>query len=329
MRKLLYIMPMLAMIVACDHTKKSTDNTTNTTTHTTVADKKVGPEFDATSAYMYIDKQVAFGPRVPGTPAHKETADWLQAELALHVDTVILQSTQLTLGDKKTKVPCYNIMGQINPSASKRILLLAHWDTRPWADFDVKDTDQPILGADDGGSGVGVLMELARVIKANPLKSDVGIDILFVDVEDYAKPEWGQNVYALGSQYFAKNPPIKGYSAQAGILLDMVGGANARFAIEYNSQLFAKEVVAAVWSAASDIGYGNYFVYENGMSVEDDHLPINNFLKIPTIDIINQPKNSRTGFVHHWHTHADNMSNIDVNTLKAVGQTLVQYIYSL
>lgn len=329
MKKLLLVLSIPLFLNAC----KETNNTQNATTDTKVSETKtpvlLGPTFNENNAFEHIKTQVDFGPRVPGTEAHKKTADWLRDQLKLQTDHVIVQETQILLADNKTKVPCYNIVGSFNPAAKRRILLLAHWDTRPWADMDFKDVDKPIDGADDGGSGTAVLIELARLLKEQPLPSDIGVDILLVDVEDYAKSEWGTNAFAQGSQYWAKNPHIKGYTAEMGILLDMVGGANARFAVEEYSKQYANHVVTAVWSAAHEIGYGKYFVYERGGAISDDHIPINEIAKIPTIDIINQPKGSSTGFVGHWHKHDDNLSNIDVNTLKAVGQTLVQFLYGL
>lgn len=287
------------------------------------------PEFNSDSAYSFIAKQVDFGPRVPLTTAHTECGNWLVTKLNEFCDTVYLQQTTVIAGNKK-EFPCKNIIGSINPNAKRRILLLAHWDTRPWADQENPPSDQPILGADDGASGVGVLIELARIVQGNPFPNkDLGIDILFVDMEDYGKNEWGENSYALGAQHWANDPHLANYNAEAGILLDMVGAKNARFPHEGFSKSYAGYVLKQVWAAAADIGYSSYFVNDLGGTITDDHVPINQIRKIPTIDIINLPSGSRTGFVPHWHTHGDNMDVIDKNTLKAVGQTLLQYLYGI
>jgi len=284
------------------------------------------PSFNPDSAYAYIQQQVDFGPRVPGTTAQRECADWMQQKLREYCDTVYRQDVKVRAGDGKM-LPCINVVGAINPDAKRRILLLAHWDSRPWADQDTKDQDKAILAADDGGSGVAVLIELARQIKTKALPKDLGIDILFTDVEDYGKTEWGDASYALGTQYWATNPHIPGYKAEFGILLDMVGGRNARFPLEGQSTRYAGDVQQMVWQAANTAGYSSYFPFVRGNDITDDHVFVNEIIKIPTIDIINLQTNSNTSFGEHWHTHNDNMSVIDKNTLKAVGETLLQVIY--
>ena len=288
------------------------------------------PAFNADTAYAFIERQVAFGPRVPGSEAQLLCAAWMALQLQQYCDTVYRRQTTVIAGDHKTQLRCINLVGVINPAAKDRILLLAHWDSRPWADQDRKDRKKPIDGADDGASGAGVLLELARVLKNTPLTGkDTGIDILLVDVEDYGKDEWKEGSYALGAQYWCRNPHVKDYTARAGILLDLVGGKDARFAKEGYSRKYARNVAAKVWSAAAEAGYTSYFVSENEGLVTDDHVPVNEIRKIPTIDIINLPKNSETGFPEHWHTHRDNMDVIDKNTLKALGQTLLHYLYTL
>ncbi len=315
-----------AALLSCQ--ENSSSQTTNEATPTqakeTITTSK--HRFLTQDAYQYIQKQVDFGPRVPGTPEHKACADWLYSELALYVDKIEMKPVQVKIGDGSNK-PCYNIFGQINPDAKTRILLLAHWDTRPWADMENPPSTEPVTGADDGASGVGVLLALAKNIHQD-LKGDlnIGIDILFTDVEDYGKTEWGSNSYAIGTRYWANEAKTQGYKADYGILLDMVGAANARFAMEGFSKQYAPQVLQKVWKVAHASGYGSYFVFEDAHQITDDHLPINQILKITTIDIINLPAGSRTGFVPHWHTLRDDISVINHQTLEAVGQTLLNLI---
>ena len=241
-------------------------------------------------------------------------------------DTVIVQKGIVNAYDG-TKLNFRNIISSFNPQAKNRVLLFAHWDTRPWADKDEKDIDKPILGADDGASGVGVLMEIARQLNLN--KVEIGIDIIFFDAEDYGKEGGGseaEDSYALGTQYWAKNLHVPGYTANYGILLDMVGAKNAQFRFEGLSYERASGVVQNVWKTAESLGYSNYFLHQDGGWVTDDHVYVNN-IGIPAIDIINSDLSSRNGFAKHWHTHADNMDVIDTNTLRAVGQTLMSVIF--
>ena len=289
----------------------------------TIAYKQVSPNFNADSAYYFVDKQVSFGSRVTNSEPHKKCGDWLVAELRKMSDNVIEQKTTLTNYDGR-QLNIRNIIAEINPKAGKRILLCAHWDSRPFADEDNKDTDKPILGANDGGSGVGVLMEIARIIKNNPVS--VGIDIVLFDAEDLGKSEHN-NSYCLGSQYWSTNLHKPGYKAEYGILLDMVGAANAKFAWEEVSVTYARSVLEKVWGTAQALGYP-HFVYYNKGGIIDDHAYVNKNAGIPTIDIIHFDTQTQSGFPEHWHTHRDNMNAIDRTTLKAVGQTLLEVIYS-
>ena len=286
------------------------------------------PNFNPDSAYAYIQSQVSFGPRVPGTPAQKACAAWMEMKLKEFTDSVYRQDVQVKAGNGQM-LPCINLIGSINPSATRRILLLAHWDTRPWADMDSKDIEKAILGADDGGSGVGVLLELARQIKTKPLPEDLGIDILLTDVEDYGKTEWGDKSYALGTQYWAYNPHVPGYKAEFGILLDMVGARDARFPLEGYSTRYAGRVQQNVWQAAVRAGFSSYFPFVRGAEITDDHVFVNEIIRIPTIDIINLNGTPQSAFAKHWHTHEDDMSVIDKATLEAVGETLLQVIYEM
>ena len=295
------------------------------TTAAKPADVKT-PAFNADSAYQAVAAQVAFGPRTPGSAAQKQCAAWMQQQLKQVCDTVYVQNTTVTGGDKK-QLPCINLIGSINPAAKRRILLLTHWDSRPWGDEDSKDKDKPILAADDGGSGVAVLLEVAKQVKAMGLSPELGVDILFTDVEDYGNDVWGENSFCLGTQYWAAHPHVSGYKAEFGILLDMVGAKGAQFPLERLSRQFADGVQQNVWKAAADAGYSSFFPYADAPGITDDHVPVNQIAGIKTIDIVNLTNNPGNPFAAHWHTHKDNMDVIDRITLKAVGQTLLQVIY--
>jgi hypothetical protein len=250
----------------------------------------------------------------------------MEQQLKQYCDTVYRQEVSVKGGDGKM-LPCINLIGSINPNAKRRILLLTHWDSRPWADEDDSAQTKPILAADDAASGVGVLLELSRHIQLQKISPDLGIDIFFTDVEDYGKSEWGEESYCLGTQYWARNPHLAGYTAEFGILLDMVGAKGAIFPMEMVSAQYAGEVQNSVYQAAARAGYSSYFPFVQGPGITDDHKFVNELIRIPTIDIINTHTNGVDVFKPHWHTHDDNMNIIDRATLKAVGQTLLQVIY--
>lgn len=289
------------------------------------------PDFNADSAYAYVANQVAFGPRVPNTPAHKACGNYLASELARFGAKVYEQETTLTAYDN-TPLQARNIIGSYNPESKKRILLFAHWDSRPYADEE-KDPAKhhtPIDGADDGGSGVGVLLEIARQMGLhNP---QTGIDIIFFDAEDYGTPEFVNefkpDTWCLGSQFWAKNPHVPGYTAEYGILLDMVGSRNATFFKEQTSMRYAARIVEMIWSTARDLGYGKYFINATGGNITDDHQYVIAGRNIPCVDIINFDPETDKGFGNYWHTLNDNMQNIDRETLKAVGQTVLTTVYN-
>jgi glutaminyl-peptide cyclotransferase len=287
------------------------------------------PTFSEDSAFQYIKAQVDFGPRVPNTEGHERTLAYLQNFFAKHADRVISQEAVLKAFDG-TELNATNIIASFNPENSERILLCAHWDTRPFADQGTDDIYKPILGANDGASGVGVLMEVARLLQLN--KVAIGVDIILFDAEDYGQPAFSEDnyvpdSYCLGSQYWAKNPHVENYTAEFGILLDMVGGPNASFSHEGTSIYYANNYLHKVWSLAHALGYNDYFSYLQTSPITDDHLYVNKIAKIPTIDIIQYDKTTESGFAWYWHTHDDNLESIDKKTLKAVGQTLIQTIF--
>ncbi|HEY6083377.1 MAG TPA: M28 family peptidase [Chitinophagaceae bacterium] len=287
------------------------------------------PAFNADSAYAYTAKQVAFGPRIPNTPAQESCSAWLISKMKSFADTVYVQQTTVT-GPKAQSLRCINIIASFNPRAKTRILFLTHWDTRPFADQDSVNKDKPFDGADDGASGVGVLLEMARVMKAG--KPDIGVDILLEDVEDYGE-EGNDNSWCLGTQYWAKHPHVPNYHANYGILLDMVGGKGSQFYMDQASLQYAGPQAKMVWDLANRLGYSDQFRYyndpKNAVAITDDHVFVNKLTGIPTLDIValrpDQPENI---FPPWHHTHGDNMSVIDKRTLRAVGQTMLTVIYT-
>lgn len=287
--------------------------------------KQYAPAFNADSAYKFIEKQVEFGPRVPGSQGHANTAEWLVQKLESYGLEAMVQKAPITTHDDKTYT-LKNIIAAYRPDLTRRILLSAHWDTRPMAEKDIKDKDKPIAGADDGASGVGVLLEVARQLSI--AKPEIGVDIVLFDLEDYGKngdptgETWG-----YGSQYWSRTPHKAGYDAQYGILLDMVGAKDATFAREGYSREYASHVVNKIWSTAKRAGYDYYFVDADVEGITDDHYWINTIAGIPTADIINVSPVTGS-FGSHHHTHNDNMSVIDKSTLKAVGQTVLEVVFS-
>ena len=281
------------------------------------SNKNPAPQFNADSAYAFVKKQCEFGPRVPTANAHIKCGDWLVAKLKSYGLEVYEQQTNVIAYNNKS-TPLRNIIASYKPESQKRILLSSHWDSRPMADRDVIDIDKPIDGASDGASGVGILLEIARQLqKAKP---DAGIDIIFFDMEDYGEK------YCQGSEYWATHLHKKGYYANFGILLDMVGAKNATFPIEGRSQELAAPFVKRVWDKGVSLGYSDYFIYTEMQPITDDHVYVNEFAHIPCMDIIQMDPNTHDFGPYH-HRHSDNMSIIDVNTLKAVGHTLTEVIY--
>ncbi|MDD7318401.1 MAG: M28 family peptidase [Prevotella sp.] len=310
-----------------------TNNTTNDS-EMLVKQTPVGPDFNADSAYNFCKTQCDFGPRTMNSKAHEDCREWIIGKFKQYGCTVTEQQADITAWDGKT-LKCTNIIASYKPEKTTRVLLCAHWDSRPWADNDPDSANwkTPVMAANDGASGVAVLLEIARIVnKADSL--DMGVDFICFDAEDYGVPQWSDvtdmgDSWALGAQYWSKNPHRKDYEAAYGILLDMVGGQGAQFYQEGMSLTFAPMIVKKIHAAAKVVGYGSYFPDKVGGSITDDHIPINQNRNIPTADIIAYyPDCEQSSFGPTWHTINDTMEHIDRNTLKAVGQTVVQVLFS-
>jgi len=292
------------------------------------------PSFNADSAYAFVKQQVNFGPRVPNTSAHQKAGEYFVAQLKKSGATVTEQDFEATTFDNH-KLNLKNIIASFSPEKQKRVLLAAHWDTRPFADKDEDKKEAPFDGANDGASGAGVLLEIARTIGAHTLP-DVGVDIILFDGEDWGEkndqakdiplPAGLESWWCLGSQYWAKHKHKANYSAHYGILLDMVGANRAHFYREGLSLEFAPKIVENVWNTAARLGYSDYFVKQNVGGITDDHEFLNRIAKIPTVDIVDyRPGIGFFGDYHH--STKDNLELIRKETLQAVGTTLTNIIY--
>jgi len=320
----LYLISII-LLASCSNDKK-----TNVSRGENIKTKISIPNFNSDSSYYFVKKQVDFGPRVISTKAWDKCSKYLVDKLNSYNAFVKVQEAPIKTYDGKEHV-LRNIIASFSVEKNNRIALFAHWDSRHIADHDSVNTKQPILGANDGGSGVGVLLEIARNL--NNQNPNIGVDIILFDAEDYGQPENSQypimnESWCLGSQYWSKNPHIKNYYAKYGILLDMVGGENARFRYESTSAYYASDILKKVWDMAHKIGYSDYFIFKSSPQIMDDHYYVNTLMAIPTIDIIEFDPSTKTNFNKHWHTHADNMNNVNRKTLKAVGQTVLNVIYS-
>lgn len=284
------------------------------------------PVFEADSAYSFVEDQLNFGPRVPNTEGHKNTRAYLESKLKQYAGSNAVFSQEFTQEVYGEKLEMANIIAAFNTTTSDRIMLCAHWDTRPRADEDTERQDEFIPGADDGGSGTAVLLELARILSENP--PPIGVDIVLFDGEDVGK-QGDLDHYFLGSRYWSQNPPVPGYKPRFGILLDMVGATGASFPKESYSMRYAPNLVNELWEIAAQKGHNDLFLDEEGAFIQDDHYVINQYTEIPVIDIINHTggQNS-TIFAPHWHTHDDDLPIISQETLQAVGDVLLELIYN-
>ena len=286
------------------------------------------PSFSADSAMAYVEAQLAFGNRIPGSKGWQQCAAWLEQTMGRWCDTVVVQDFHATLWDGST-VPGKNIIASLRPQAGKRVLLAAHWDSRSWADHDPDEANhrRPVPGANDGASGAAVLMEMARTMSQMP--PSVGVDFIFFDVEDQGTPEWSevydQDTWCKGSQYWAQNRHITFYTAVYGVLFDMVGAYNPRFTKEEVSRSFAPGLTEKMWRVAAALGYGSCFVNQDTDPILDDHYYVNRLAGIPTVDIV---QNSiGTSFFPHWHTTTDDLQAVDPQSLSIVATVTMKTLY--
>lgn len=301
------------------------------------------PAFSADSAYAYVDRQMSFGPRVPNSKSHTDCAIYLMQQLRAFGAEVELQKGAMTDYSGRQQA-VFNIIGHFGTDATStqaRMLLCAHYDTRPWCDEEEEYEDRflNVPGANDGASGVGVLLEVARQLGLRIADSTLTtpVDIVFFDCEDMGTPQFytgaeRENTWCLGSQMWANRYAAAAAAGELvpnykyGILLDMVGAPDAVFPRELYSEQYAENYVEEVWRAAASLGYGRYFVAQRAYPIVDDHYYINAIAGVPCIDIIHYDARNSTGFAAWWHTRDDDMRNINHATLQAVGETVMAVV---
>ena len=329
--KHLFSIVLALAAAASGMTSCKNQNSTAATTETTDTVAVTTVKFDADSAYASVVAQCQFGPRVPNTEAHAACARYIVERFKALGLSVTEQKADLKTFDGQTWHST-NIIASYKPELRERVILCAHWDSRPWADADADSTKHrtPVMAANDGASGVAVMLEVARLL--GQLNPAVGIDFICFDSEDGGAPYWAESQapddgsdWCLGSQYGSSHPHTKDYTARYGILLDMVGGQDARFCYEGVSLRYARDVTLRLWDAAQRAGAGQLFLQQEGGYAQDDHVPMNEVAGIPTVDIIPFVEGEHT-FGATWHTTHDTPENISRETLRGVGQTLLQLL---
>ena len=278
------------------------------------------PIFSGDNAFKHLVKQCSFGPRDPGSAGHKNTLHYYLETFKGLADTVFTQSFEDVMPRTGVTVNMSNVIAQFNPRSSKQIMISAHWDTRPWADYgSIMRRNIPILGANDGASGVAVIIELAYIFKENP--PPFGVSLVLFDAEDYGTSgdSW---TYAKGSQYFANNLPIT--FPEYAINIDMIADKQPQFFIERISYQQNAALVLELWELSEKLGL-KAFKKEAKHSIFDDHVPLYEIAGIPAIDIIDF--DFPNDMVNYHHTHNDIVQNCSPDGLYQVGTLLVNHIY--
>lgn len=291
--------------------------------------------FDAQSAMGYVRDQLAFGPRNPGSTGHDREAEWLVTEMRKRADTVVVQDWTHTT-KKGEKLKLRNVLARFRPAATDRVLYLTHWDTRPVSDMEVDpaNRNKPIMGANDGASGPALFLALADQLKKTP--PTLGVDLLFVDGEDYGDFDTYSDTATspdvlIGSSYFANHLPSPSYKPLFGVLWDMIADAHLQLYEEVNSAQFAPEVVQRVWNQAADFGYEQWFIPQAKLAITDDHLPLEN-KGLRVIDVLdydycvnggvdcNDP-----GTTYH-HTQGDTIDKLSAQSFQIVGDVALALV---
>lgn len=317
----------LALGFCACNTKKAAPDAAPLTEERTASIPVCNPD----SLLAFVKAQTDLGPRIPNSTAQRACAAYLSRQLESYGAIVRTQNFESLRWDK-VKLQGYNITASFFPEKQRRILLCAHWDSRPYADqeSDAQARKTPIDGANDGASGTAVLLEVARQLQQHA--PAVGVDIVLFDLEDSGKPHGERSergdeyTWCLGSQYWSEH--LEGDRPMFGILLDMVGTDNPCFMMEATSMYYAPDIMRKVWAQASRMGYGSVFLNRASGALIDDHLFINDIAHIPTIDIIHYDESSPSGFFPHWHTRGDHIGHISPSTLKITGDVVLSVIFN-
>lgn len=330
LRSCFFAFASLLLLISCNNESKPVAEVPKQP-ETQTSSNTAAPDFNADSAFSFVKAQADMGPRTPGSKAHEQAVTYFENKFKSYGANVIIQKFTTTTFDEK-KWLGKNIIASFNSDNPTRILLCAHWDSRPFCDRDTVKANQKKAcpGVNDGASGAGVLIEIARILAKQ--KTKTGIDIMLWDMEDYGVGQTGlapdgiEDDWGLGSQYWSKNMHKPGYIAKYGILLDMVGAKNTCFPLENTSTYYAGQAQKDIWATAQNSGYGTYFTNKTIGEITDDHLYINKWANIPCVDILGFSATENKFFPQH-HTLRDDINTIDKNTLKAVGQTVLEVIY--